>query len=41
MPETVAIERQIALHADRRGRQLEDRRDEELTRLDAAISPIR
>jgi beta-lactamase regulating signal transducer with metallopeptidase domain/predicted nucleic acid-binding Zn-ribbon protein len=37
-----AIERQItALDAERRGRQLEDRRDQELKRLEAAIAAIR
>ena len=37
-----AIERQIAaLDADRRGRQLEDRRDSELKQLDAAMAAIR
>jgi beta-lactamase regulating signal transducer with metallopeptidase domain len=37
-----AIERQIAaLDADRRARQLEDRRDQELKRLESAISAIR
>jgi beta-lactamase regulating signal transducer with metallopeptidase domain/predicted nucleic acid-binding Zn-ribbon protein len=37
-----AIERQItALDADRRTRQLEDRRDEELKRLEAALTAIR
>ena len=39
---SAAIERQItALDVDRRVRQLEDRRDQELKRLDAAISAIR
>jgi chromosome segregation ATPase len=37
-----AIERQItALDADRRTRQLEDRRDEELKRLEAALAAVR
>jgi beta-lactamase regulating signal transducer with metallopeptidase domain/predicted nucleic acid-binding Zn-ribbon protein len=39
---SAAIERQItALDSDRRVRQLEDRRDQELKRLDAAIAAIR
>ena len=37
-----AIEKQIAaLDADRRGRQLEDRRDEEIKQLEAAIAAIK
>jgi hypothetical protein len=37
-----AIERQInALDADRRGRQLEERGKQELSRLEAAIAAIR
>jgi hypothetical protein len=37
-----AVEKQIeALDAERRGRQLEDRRDGELKQLEAAIAAIR